>query len=89
MFNRGIAWPRGSGEAALALCIALGVMLGLGYWAPGAFRDLETASLDLRFRLRGMRSPGPEREPFALKRGPEIYWTRPFRRASSKGTRAV
>ena len=51
--NRGVAWPRGSREAGLALSIALGVMLGLAYWAPGAFRDLETASLDLRFRIRG------------------------------------
>ena len=60
LFNRGIAWPRGSREAGLALFIALGVMLGLAYWAPGAFRDLETASLDLRFRIRGARPPGPE-----------------------------
>ena len=44
----------------LALSIALGVMLGLAYWAPVAFRDLETASLDLRFRVRGARPPGPE-----------------------------
>src|SRR5215218_4136808 len=35
-------------------------MLGLAYWAPGAFRDLETASLGLRFRIRGARPPGPE-----------------------------
>ncbi|HEX2215274.1 MAG TPA: adenylate/guanylate cyclase domain-containing protein, partial [Xanthobacteraceae bacterium] len=34
-------------------------MLGLTYWAPGAFRDLETASLDLRFRIRGTLAPGP------------------------------
>src|SRR5215218_8446167 len=35
-------------------------MLGLAYWAPGAFRDLETASLGLRFRVRGTLPPGPE-----------------------------
>jgi CHASE2 domain-containing sensor protein len=33
-------------------------MLGLAYGAPGAFRDLETASLDLRFRIRGTLGPG-------------------------------
>jgi CHASE2 domain-containing sensor protein len=60
LFNRGIAWPRGSREAALALFIALGVTLGLAYWAPGAFRHLETASLDLRFRIRGALAPGKE-----------------------------
>src|SRR3954463_9024914 len=58
--SRGIAWPRGLREAGLALFIALGVMLGLTYGAPGAFRDLETASLDLRFRIRGTLAPGPE-----------------------------
>ena len=52
-------WPRGLREAGLGLFIALGVMLGLGYGAPGAFRDLETASLDLRFRLRGTLASGP------------------------------
>ncbi len=35
-------------------------MLGFTYGAPGAFRDLETASLDLRFRVRGALLPGPE-----------------------------
>src|SRR4051812_27178286 len=58
--NPGVGWPHGSREAALALLIALGVMLGLTYGAPGAFRDLETASLDLRFRIRGTLAPGPE-----------------------------
>ncbi len=55
-----MAWPRGVREAGFGLVIALGIMLGCTYGAPGALRDLETASLDLRFRLRGMRSPGPE-----------------------------
>jgi CHASE2 domain-containing sensor protein len=58
--SRDVARPRGFREAGLGLLIALGVMLGLAYWAPGAFRDLETASLDLRFRVRGMLAPGPE-----------------------------
>jgi adenylate cyclase len=57
--NRGAARPRGFREAGLGLIIALGVMLGLIYGAPDAFRDLETASLDLRFRLRGPLAPGP------------------------------
>jgi len=77
LFNRGIAWPRGSGEAALALCIALGVMLGLGNWAPGAFRDLETASLDLRFRIRGVRPPG--------RRLPSSWSMRPVSPGSAAG----
>ncbi|MGD9616215.1 MAG: CHASE2 domain-containing protein [Alphaproteobacteria bacterium] len=56
--RRGVAWRRGVREAGLSLFVALGVMLGLAYLAPGAFRDLETASLDLRFRLRGALAPG-------------------------------
>lgn len=58
--SRGVARLRGFREAALGVLIALGVMLGLTYGAPGAFRDLETASLDLRFRIRGALLPGPE-----------------------------
>src|SRR5215213_5956840 len=58
--SRDVAWSRGFREAGLALFIALGVVLGLTYWAPGAFRHLETASLDLRFRIRGPLAPGPE-----------------------------
>ena len=60
MARRGVAWPRGVREAGLALAIALGVMLVLTYSTPGAFRDIETASFDLRFRLRGTLAPGPE-----------------------------
>jgi adenylate cyclase len=55
-----IAWPRGTREAGLALIVALGVLLGLNVAAPLMLRDLETASLDLRFRLRGVRPPGSE-----------------------------
>ena len=55
--SRGRAAPAKPGWRC---AIALGVMLGLAYWAPGAFRDLETASLDLRFRIRGALPPGPE-----------------------------
>jgi adenylate cyclase len=58
--SRGVVRRRGFREAGLSLFIALGVMLGLTYGAPGAFRDLETASLDLRFRIRGTLPPGPE-----------------------------
>src|SRR3954451_5116961 len=58
--SRGVARLRSFREAGLALVIALGVILGLAYWAPGAFRDLETGSLDLRFRIRGALAPGPE-----------------------------
>ena len=60
MGGRRIAWPRGVREAGLSAAIALVVMLGLTYGAPGALRDLETASLDLRFRIRGPLAPGPE-----------------------------
>jgi adenylate cyclase len=46
-------WPRGLREAGLAFAAAMAVLLPLTLFAPGALRDLETASLDLRFRLRG------------------------------------
>jgi adenylate cyclase len=45
------------GEAALALAASMAVLLPLTLFAPGALRDLETASLDLRFRLRGPLPP--------------------------------
>jgi adenylate cyclase len=54
------AWPRGLREAALALAIALAVQLGLTVYAPVALRDLETASLDLRFRIRGTLPADPK-----------------------------
>jgi adenylate cyclase len=50
-------WPRGLREAALALAVAMAVLLPLNLYAPAALRDLETASLDLRFRLRGKLPP--------------------------------
>ena len=55
------AWPRGVREAALALVIALSVLFVLTDVADwGVLRGLETASLDLRFRLRGTRPPEPD-----------------------------
>ena len=53
--------PRGSREAALAAAAALAVMLTA--WLPGAaaeWRRLETESLDLRFRMRGVLPPRPD-----------------------------
>ena len=50
-------WPRGLREAGLALAAALAVLLPLTLFAPGVVRELETASLDLRFRLRGALPP--------------------------------
>jgi adenylate cyclase len=54
------AWPRGIREAGLAIIIALSVLFGLTVAAPLLLRDLETASLDLRFRMRGVQPPGSE-----------------------------
>jgi len=45
-------------EAGLALIIAMAVLLPLSVYPPA--RDLETASLDLRFRIRGALPPDPE-----------------------------
>lgn len=44
----------------MALTIAIAVLLGLTVYAPVALRDLETASLDLRFRIRGALPAEPE-----------------------------
>jgi adenylate cyclase len=56
-----ISWPRGSREAALALLIALGVLTLLDKSADWpVLRGLETASLDLRFRIRGAEPASPE-----------------------------
>ncbi len=60
-----IAWPRllrirGLREAGLAAAVALAVFLPLKLYSPALLRGLETASLDLRFRVRGVRVPGPE-----------------------------
>jgi adenylate cyclase len=51
---------RGVREAALAALLALAVLLGLTVVAPLAVRGLETASLDLRFQLRGVERPGDQ-----------------------------
>jgi len=50
-----LAWSRGAREAGLAFAIAIGVLLFLTAWDPALIRGLETASLDLRFRLRGAK----------------------------------
>jgi adenylate cyclase len=50
-----LAWKRGVREAGLAVAIAVGVLLLLTVQYPGLIRGLETASLDLRFRLRGVK----------------------------------
>ncbi len=50
-----LAWGRGVREAGLAFIIAIAVLLFLTAWDPGLIRGLETASLDLRFRLRGTK----------------------------------
>src|SRR6266404_1861812 len=55
-----MAWGRGVREAGLAFIIAIGVLLFLTAWDPALIRGLETASLDLRFRLRGAKPPEPE-----------------------------
>ena len=55
-----MAWPRGLREAALALGVAAGLILPLSTLDNPQLRILETASLDLRFRLRGVEQPGRE-----------------------------
>ena len=53
--------PRGIRSAGLALVSACLVLLVFTAFADKPLnRGLETASLDLRFRLRGVRPPGPE-----------------------------
>jgi adenylate cyclase len=51
---------RGVCEAALAALVAVGVLLGLTAPEWAIMRGLETASLDLRFRLRGPLPPEPQ-----------------------------
>jgi len=52
---------RGVREGGLALLSAGAVLLIAALWEERpVLRDLETASLDLRFRLRGPIAPGPE-----------------------------
>ncbi|HVC50965.1 MAG TPA: adenylate/guanylate cyclase domain-containing protein [Stellaceae bacterium] len=55
-----MAFLRFAREAGLALIIALATLLLLNFSNSGAVRNLETASLDLRFRLRGVEPPGKE-----------------------------
>jgi len=55
-----LTWPRGIREAGLALIVAATALLGLNSRDSALLRGMETASLDLRFRLRGARPPGPE-----------------------------
>jgi adenylate cyclase len=53
--------PRGLRSAGLALAAAAIVLFAFAVFADmPLLRGLETASLDLRFRLRGVRPPGPE-----------------------------
>jgi adenylate cyclase len=52
--------PHGLREAALALFVAAAVLLPLSISEIAPLRILETASLDLRFRLRGAKPPGDE-----------------------------
>jgi adenylate cyclase len=54
------AWPRGVGEALLALAVATSLLYLLGALDSAVLRGLETASLDLRFRLRGVKPAEPE-----------------------------
>ena len=51
---------RGAREAGLALVVAAVVLLLFMLDGSSLLRGLETASLDLRFRLRGAKPPGPE-----------------------------
>ena len=54
-------WPRGVREAAIALVVGLGVLSALNHWHNWTvLRRLETASLDLRFQLRGGQQPEPQ-----------------------------
>ena len=60
-----IAWPgwllcRGVREAGLAVLVAVGILLFLTVQHSALIRGLETASLDLRFRLRGVQPPEAE-----------------------------
>jgi adenylate cyclase len=56
-----VTLPRGVRSGGLALISAALVMLVFAVFADNpVIRGLETASLDLRFRLRGVRPPGSE-----------------------------
>jgi adenylate cyclase len=56
-----MAWPRGLREVAIALAAAAAARLLLrAAGGTGLLRDLETASLDMRFRVRGRLPPSPD-----------------------------
>jgi adenylate cyclase len=56
-----VTLPRGTRSAGLAALAAVAVLLLATVFADNpVVRGLETQSLDLRFRLRGPRPPGPE-----------------------------
>ena len=55
-----LASRRGVAEAAIALGVALTVLFGLSYHDSTLTRGLETTSLDLRFRLRGVEPQRPD-----------------------------
>ncbi len=55
----GLVWARGGREAGLAFIVAIGVLLFLTFYDSAVMRGLETASLDLRFRIRGAQAPEP------------------------------
>jgi adenylate cyclase len=59
------AWPgllfrRGVREAGLAFAVAIGILLFLTVRHSDFIRGLETASLDLRFRVRGVKPAEPQ-----------------------------
>jgi len=53
-----LRWLRGLREAGVAIGVAMAVLLPLASLDVRPLRILETASLDLRFRLRGTEVPG-------------------------------
>ncbi|HWB50729.1 MAG TPA: adenylate/guanylate cyclase domain-containing protein [Stellaceae bacterium] len=55
-----LSWLRGLREAGLAFGVAASIILPLSSLDIGPLRILETASLDLRFRLRGPKPPGDD-----------------------------
>jgi adenylate cyclase len=54
------AFSRGVREAGLAVAVAVGILLFLTVQHSAFIRGLETASLDLRFRLRGAMPAEPQ-----------------------------
>jgi len=78
-----VTLPRGARSAGLALISAALVMLGLTLCADNpVVRGLETASLDLRFSLRGVRPPGSEVTVILVDdRSLDVFGRWPFSRA--------